>query len=693
MGLFELILLLLICIAASSVLDQVISRMSLPLIQIAIGVVAAFLLPPLANVHLDAELFLVLFIAPLLFNESIKVSKSTLWRNRWSVLSMAIVLVIVTVLVAGEVLHGIIPIISLAACFACAGALGPTDAAAVAALGSTIKMTTRQSILLSGEALINDASGVVAFQFAIAAALTGEFHASKALGSFSILFFGGILAGIIMGWLLRTGMRWLKERGYISTTLYVIYEVLSPFMIYLASEELHVSGILAVVAAGIMMQDENEKFISPEHARNKMVANSFWEVLIFVINGMLFVMLGMQLPKVLDPVAISGLSVGRVLCGTLALVAAIEMIRFIWILCLELYHRDEETGARGIENVKATMKESLITTVAGPKGAVTLSIILTLPYTLSDGSPFPNRDLIIFVTSGAILCTLLIADILLPVLAASGDDDDYEKQLFEARELVLSGVIKDLQRVIEDNKDEEFAPALALTAMGYRARLMQLRFSADAHASVMTELAHDTLEVQQARAKEIQEGADDIQVEEGKAYFTVLQAFENIGSGDLRKRAKENRDRVRKKMRGLSKKEIDNEKVSKAFKDACTAAIDLEKTAISYLKGVRTQCDDTDACSIEDKLKADVADVLIEEHEAALRSIEARAEKEAAPDGKGRENLSLIKKHALEADANGLEMELDQIRRLRMEGKISGRAAKELREEVYLLQTSLIESE
>ncbi len=180
MELFALILIILACVMFTSVLDQLIPHLSLPLIQIAAGLIVALIYPSLGGVNIDSELFLVLFIAPLLYRDSREVSRVTLWNNKWSILSMAIPLVIATVVATGFVLHQIIPSIQLAAAFACAAALGPTDAAAVSAMGSTIHLSERQSILLSGEALINDASGVVSFQFAIAAALTGaRFETSK----------------------------------------------------------------------------------------------------------------------------------------------------------------------------------------------------------------------------------------------------------------------------------------------------------------------------------------------------------------------------------------------------------------------------------------------------------------------------------------------------------------------------------
>ncbi|MBE6045853.1 MAG: sodium:proton exchanger, partial [Clostridiales bacterium] len=409
MELFELILILLACVMASAVADQFIPHLSLPLLQIAVGLVIALILPVLTHVHIEAELFLMLFIAPLLYRDSREVSRVMLWSNRWSILSMAIALVIVSVLAAGFVLHQIIPAIPLAAAFACAAALGPTDAAAVAAMGSTVNLSERQSILLSGEALINDASGVVAFQFAIAAAVTGAFHAGQALGTFAILFFGGILVGILCGLFLNAGTRMLRRRGFMSVTTHVIFDVFTPFVIFLFAEELHVSGILAVVATGLVMQEPNVNIKSPELARQEMVTNSFWEVIIFLINGILFVMLGMQLPMVLDADNMEGLSPAHVIVAVLAVTFVIIAVRFLWVSGLELIHRNPENGERGAAHFAATELQSLVTTIAGPKGAVTLSIIMTIPLTMTDGTAFASRNLIIFITSGAILCTLLLA--------------------------------------------------------------------------------------------------------------------------------------------------------------------------------------------------------------------------------------------------------------------------------------------
>ena len=207
MEMLEFVLLLLAAVLVSAVLDQMMPRVSLPLVQIAIGAIVILLVGTPVDVAIDPELFLVLFIAPLLFDESRHASKRGLWDNKGSIVSLAIGLVIVTVLVVGFVLNWIEPSIPLAAAFALGAALGPTDAVAVTALGKDIRLTGRQKSLLSGEALINDASGVVSFQFAIAAAVTGAFSLVDAAQSFAISFFGGIAIGLIAGFLALLAMK------------------------------------------------------------------------------------------------------------------------------------------------------------------------------------------------------------------------------------------------------------------------------------------------------------------------------------------------------------------------------------------------------------------------------------------------------------------------------------------------------
>ena len=709
MELFELILILLACVMASAIADQFIPHLSLPLLQIAVGFIIALILPFLVHVHIDAELFLMLFIAPLLYRDSKEVSREMLWSNRWSILSMAIALVIVSVLAAGFVLHQIIPAIPLAAAFACAAALGPTDAAAVAAMGSTVNLTKRQSILLSGEALINDASGVVSFQFAIAAAVTGAFHAGQALGTFAILFFGGIALGILCGLFLKAGGGLLRRKGFMSATTHVIFDVFTPFVLFLFAEELHVSGILAVVAAGLVLQEPNVNIKSPELARQEVITNSFWEVLIFLINGILFVMLGMQLPLVLDADNMDGVSPAVVIGAVFAVTFVIIAIRFLWVSGLELVHRDPETGERGAAHFAVTALQSLVTTIAGPKGAVTLSIIMTIPLTMTDGTPFASRNLIIFITSAAILCTLLLANFVLPLLAPIERDKDQERELSLARIQVLEKTVREMREVLDEYADADFAPAFRITLMRYRVRLMRERLSMDTCSDIMGPMIKEVLDVQQARADEIQKDSWHVPESERLAYYSILPMIrESIGyfagAEKVGSRFETRKGRLLMRMAGLQKKvaDYDDERQARIYYDTVIFALDLEHAAIKYLQGIRDG---------SDPQRAQVAEVLLEEHEASLQSLwgrinygqETKLEEvdefvhgmhDQLPEGMENRTMEQFRKswhYHDEADANAMQIELDKIRECRMNGSISAHSAKVLRDEVYLMQTAFLE--
>lgn len=365
---FELVLVLLACVIIAAVAERVVRRVSLPLVQIVVGLVAALVVPHVAEVHIDSELFLVLFIAPLLFNEARESSKRELWNNLPSILSLAIGLVIITVLVVGFALHWMVPSIPLAAAFACAAALGPTDAAAVGALGSTVSLTKRQKILLSGESLINDASGVVCFQFAIAAAVTGAFSAADAGVTFLVLFFGGIAFGIIAGFAAFFGITLLRRRGFENNIVHVLYEVFTPFVVFLLAEELHVSGILAVVAAGLVMARHTPRLTTTSLAKLNLVSNGFWEIIVYVINGVIFVMLGMQLPQAMSPGMSDGYGPLQLLGVILAVTLLVMLVRFAWVTVTELLHADHATGQRGLPMRRARSKKRWSRRLRDPRG-------------------------------------------------------------------------------------------------------------------------------------------------------------------------------------------------------------------------------------------------------------------------------------------------------------------------------------
>lgn len=473
---FELILLLMGAVLLSSVLDQVVPRISSPLIQIALGIVIAFLAISPIEVSIDPELFLVLFIAPLLFSDSLESNKKNLWDNKGIIVSYAIGLVLVIVLSVGFLLNWLVPSIPLAAAFALGAALGPTDAVAVAALKKEAQVSKREGAILQGEALINDASGVVSFQFAIAAATTGVFSLFDATVSFVVSFFGGIVLGIIFALIFVAMARGVRSLGLENITFHVLLEVSMPFFVFLISEHMGVSGVLGVVACGIVWSLLREKKISPYLSRLNIALTSVWKVVSFVLNGVVFVLLGIQLPNAMrstwDDVYINNFTlIGYVLLLT----ALIVLLRFGWAVLMGRIFKNPETGKRD-KITKKRLKDALVATIGGPKGAITLSIAFTIPFLMADGSAFPQRSLIIFLASGVIVCTLLLANFLLPILAPKDEkevDEDEQREFNKTRIEILRTVIERLMADSSEADDRE--TKVVIRAYNQRIRAMSTR--------------------------------------------------------------------------------------------------------------------------------------------------------------------------------------------------------------------------
>ena len=694
MEMLEFVLLLLAAVLVSAVLDQMMPRVSLPLVQIAIGAIVILLVGTPVDVAIDPELFLVLFIAPLLFDESRHASKRGLWDNKGSIVSLAIGLVIVTVLVVGFVLNWIEPSIPLAAAFALGAALGPTDAVAVTALGKDIRLTGRQKSLLSGEALINDASGVVSFQFAIAAAVTGAFSLVDAAQSFAISFFGGIAIGLIAGFLALLAMKAIRGYGYESITVHVVFEVFTPFIVFLAAEHFGTSGILAVVAAGLIITLLPQK-PTPVAARLKIASNSVWETLVFVINGVVFVMLGMQLPKAIMPSWRSDEVSSLLLCGLVLLVTALVVgVRFIWVLVME---RCDSSAKR--HTSKQLVRDALVTTLSGPKGAVTLSIIMTIPFTLSTGEAFPQRDTLIFLASGVILCTLLLANFVVPVLAPKDDSpDETEEQDVNA---VTIDILKRVIRQLREQKTPQNESSTQIVIRQYSERIKRLRRQ-NTSAPRLVELRAGALAAQ-TRMVEARMQSGDLTREEGSRELERLNSARRLlmrahtrreKLGEVWSRVKVGVMHARRNLDRMVRHVVDDELQLERSRQL---RIELEECALNYYLG---RMDDAD---LE---VADGAGVLAAECRSTLSFLRAANEPavlaranvagsvigvdaggmRGALQSMDTQKIQVIKARVTDVEAEALRLELEEIQAMRDEGRLTRDAARELREEVYLLQ-------
>lgn len=470
MEFFLVILALLLMIGASNVINHFIPFVPVPLIQIALGVILA-LLPLGIHVQMETELFLLLFIAPLLFNDGKNVPRTALWKLRAPILVLALGLVFVTVWAGGYLINWLIPSIPLPAAFALAAILSPTDVVAVSALASRVKLPKSIMHLLEGEGLMNDASGLVAFKFAVVATVTGVFSIVDATFSFIWIAVGGFVGGAVLAFIIIRLRVMLRRLGMEDVTMHMLIQILTPFIIFLVVEHFHLSGILAVVAGGIVHAVERDRDLSPT-VELQVVSKSTWSVILYVLNGLVFVLLGLQIPSVAKTIfADPAFHNGQVILYIVVITLFLFVLRYIWITAAwSIGWLMKKVGAQ-----KPDFKAIGIITISGVRGAVTLAGSFSIPYVLADGSPFPERSLIIFIAAGVILLTLIVASIFLPIVASNSEEEVVDKQADKLKFAYIHTHQAAIQTVESQMTDENREAALAIISR-YHTKINALSF-------------------------------------------------------------------------------------------------------------------------------------------------------------------------------------------------------------------------
>ncbi|THT98732.1 Na+/H+ antiporter [Lampropedia puyangensis] len=408
----EIVLLVLMFGAASGLLARYVKFIPLPLLQIALGCALSW---PQAGLHIgfDPELFLMLFIPPLLFADGWRIPKREFFALHRPILRLALGLVFFTVIGLGYFIHWLIPSMPMPVAFALAAVLSPTDAVAVSAITRNLGMPTKTMHILEGESLLNDASGLVALKFAVAAAMTGAFSWMEVGRSFAWIAIGGVVVGALLGWAFGYVRNLVTRRiGDTVSTQMVLLLLLLPFAAYIMGERLGVSGILAAVAAGIATNFtdlDRGRFVT-----ERMQSNDAWEMVESAFNGAIFLLLGIQLPTLIREAEGRSDYNWWQLAGLIVAITVVAMLlRAIWLhigvqgALRKVYHK----GALGHN---PTFLLTALATVAGIRGAVTLAGALSIPLLLPSGQAFPSRDLVVMLAAGVIITTLLIGSVGLP---------------------------------------------------------------------------------------------------------------------------------------------------------------------------------------------------------------------------------------------------------------------------------------
>ncbi len=450
-----------------------------PLVQIALGAVIA--LTTGAAVDLKPDVFFLLFLPPLLFYDGWKIPKEGLFRDKGTILQLALGLVVFTVLGIGLLIHWMIPVMPLAAAFALAAIISPTDPIAVSAIATKVPIPKRLMHILEGEALLNDASGLVCMRFAVAAVVTGSFSLVDAFGAFLWMAIGGIAIGVGVTWVITRVKGMIFRRIGEEAGSQVLISLLIPFGAYLLAEEFHCSGILAAVAGGITMSYAEQS--GQALAETRVRRNAVWDTIQFTANGIIFVLLGEQLPSI----AFRAASVVQLTGHTdplwlIVYVAAISLalvtLRFAWVW-VALRFTLFRAARKGLPVQKPSLRLIAATSLAGVRGAITLAGVLTIPFVVGDGSAFPARTLIIFLAAAVIVVSLVLASVCLPFLLKGLQLPPEPKALAEedaARAVAAEAAIEAIEQLqnamkIGKKDTELYAEASARIMELYRRRI------------------------------------------------------------------------------------------------------------------------------------------------------------------------------------------------------------------------------
>lgn len=378
-------------------------KVAYPIILVVAGLTVSFI-PGLPTVRINPDLIFFIILPPLLFEAAWAISWKELWRWRRIVGSFAFIVVFISALSVALVASHFIPGFTLALGFLLGGIVSPPDAVSASAILKFVKVPRRMSSILEGESLLNDASSLIIFRFALIAIITGQFIWYEAAFSFSWMVAGGTGVGLLIGWL------FMKAHKYLPTdsNMDIVFTIVAPYIMYIAAEELHSSGILAVVSGGLLLSSQRHLFLS---SSSRLRGFNVWESLVFILNGLVFILIGLDLPEIVAGLDISvGAAIGYGLLITATLLVS-RMLSAYGAVVVTLIARNFITVA---DTRNPGYKVPFILGWTGMRGVVSLAAALAIPIYVSDGIPFPQRNLILFITFVVILTTLVVQGLTLP---------------------------------------------------------------------------------------------------------------------------------------------------------------------------------------------------------------------------------------------------------------------------------------
>ena len=407
------IFILAVMIGLSAMADKI--KLPYPILLIIAGITVGFV-PSIPNIELNPEIVFLIFLPPLLYDAAFNISYQTFKTNINTIGTLAISLVFITASGIAVFAHYIIPGMTWPLAFVLGAILSATDAVAAMSITKGLGLSRSTNTILEGESLVNDASALVAYRFAVAAVTGTAFVFWKASLQFFILMGGGFVVGLVMGKILA----FIIKRVHKNDLVTISFMLLMPFVTYLVAEDLHLSGVIAVVILGLSIARFSAK-VFPE--KLKQQSKSIWDIIIFLLNGLIFIFIGLQFPYVIKsiPKAEVWPYVGYSFLITI-IALALRMLR-VFLQKVNLQEAFKKGKHKITEDALLDFKSSLIISWSGMRGIVSLAIAIGLPATLADGSPFPERNAIIFISVVVVLFTLIGQGLSLPWLVKRLTDE------------------------------------------------------------------------------------------------------------------------------------------------------------------------------------------------------------------------------------------------------------------------------
>jgi Na+/H+ antiporter len=485
-------------------------------IFLVLGGLAIGFIPGMPEIELEPELVLLIFLPPLLYSAAFFASLRDLRRNVGTISLLSVGLVLLTCVAVAVCIHAVVPDMSWAAAFVLGAIVSPTDPVAATAIASRIGVPRRVVIVVEGESLINDATAITAYRVALVAVTAGTFSVWDAGGKFLVGAAGGVAIGLAVGWVVAYVRQRLDD-----PPVEITISLLTCYAAYLPAEELGLSGVVAAVTVGLYMGSRTSRVTN---AQVRMQGFAMWQILTFLLNSFLFLLIGLQLPQLIDQLQEADYETTTVIGYGLLASAVVVVARIVWVFAFTYL-------PGGLKSRDPSVKRGNVTLIAwmGMRGAVSLAAALALPTTTDAGQPFPERPLILFITFCVILFTLVVQGLSLPLIirwvgVEADDGEEFEEN--KARKLAARAALDRLDLLGEEDWTRDDTIDRMRAMYRYRYDRFAARFSEDADGDAIEARTSDYLRIVASVIEAQRETLDDLR-RDGAISAEVMRRVEH----------------------------------------------------------------------------------------------------------------------------------------------------------------------